>query len=77
MYIYWKENNTKSSCIINSNIIYLLENSLIEHGNLSKGGEGGLWGLFTKIWRCVLNLFIAYLLDSVAAFLSQFLYRGK
>jgi hypothetical protein len=40
MYIYQKENNTKSSCIINSNIIYLLKNSLIGHGNLSKG-EGG------------------------------------
>ena len=25
MYIYWKENNTKSSCIINLNIIYLLK----------------------------------------------------
>ena len=31
---------TKSSCIINLNIIYLLKNSLIGGGNLSKGGGG-------------------------------------
>jgi hypothetical protein len=42
IYIYQKENNTKSSCIINLSIIYLLKNSLIERGNLSKGGREGL-----------------------------------
>jgi hypothetical protein len=41
MYVYQKKNNTKFSCIINLNIIYLLKNSLIGRGNLSKrGGEG-------------------------------------
>ena len=52
MYVYWKENNARFSCIINLNIIYLLKISLI--GNQSKGGGSTAW--------CVLNLCIAYLL---------------